>query len=277
MPDYKIIIDTNVIVAASIIENVGDLEIQVKHRFYDESIQLFSIFKKDPAAKRGISTPTMRRESFLVLAKAIKDVFLTGISPTDIRLKEFFYNNASAILFSSDHKMRDLFGYLYPIFPSRQHLRQAYHDVQAMSAHLRGIWDRKYGQKYSRIQESKSRAKNIKEGTKWKDEQKDEVFYTHKGQVDQEAKQLERFMRKYPNNCDQKILAESVAIHRYYKSKNQQYTLYLASCDRAFFSPYIWHDYVSDIVTREIHNRFCVVCNVPREVYASVGGYHQSN
>lgn len=42
---YKIIPDTNVIVSASILENLKDIGI-VKHTFYDESIQLFSLFKK---------------------------------------------------------------------------------------------------------------------------------------------------------------------------------------------------------------------------------------
>ena len=47
----KIVIDTNVIVAASILEKVEETGIQVKHYFYDQSRQLFSIFQKRPDEK----------------------------------------------------------------------------------------------------------------------------------------------------------------------------------------------------------------------------------
>ncbi len=46
----KIIIDTNVIIAASIIQNIGKPKIVVKHKFYDQSIQLLSLFKLDMTA-----------------------------------------------------------------------------------------------------------------------------------------------------------------------------------------------------------------------------------
>lgn len=93
----KIIVDTNVIVAASILENVKDLNIQVKHEFYDTSIQLFSIFKKRPREQIGIAVPTVRREAFLVLSTAIKKTMISGID-TDIQTKEKLFNNAVAIV-----------------------------------------------------------------------------------------------------------------------------------------------------------------------------------
>ncbi len=44
MSDVKVIPDTNIIVAASIMENIHELNIIVKHPFYDQSVQLCSLF-----------------------------------------------------------------------------------------------------------------------------------------------------------------------------------------------------------------------------------------
>lgn len=43
-PDVIVAPDTNVIVASSIIENAGKLGI-IKHKFYDQSVQLFGLFR----------------------------------------------------------------------------------------------------------------------------------------------------------------------------------------------------------------------------------------
>ena len=55
----KIIVDTNVVVAASVIENISELDIVIKHEFYDQSIQLFSLFKQDDDEVSGVLVPTV--------------------------------------------------------------------------------------------------------------------------------------------------------------------------------------------------------------------------
>ena len=55
----KVIVDTNVVVVASVIENISELDIVIKHEFYDQSIQLFSLFKQDDDEVSGVLVPTV--------------------------------------------------------------------------------------------------------------------------------------------------------------------------------------------------------------------------
>ena len=85
-----------------------------------------------------------------------------------------------------------------------------------------------------------------------------------------ESKQLERFMRKYPNTPDQMILAEVITFKKSLAGDNT-YVL-IASSDSGFFSPYYYYDGKSNIVTEEIYNRFGIRCDHPMEVFCMAGG-----
>lgn len=261
--NQKVIIDTNVLVAASIIENIKELGIIVNHRLYSQSRHLFSVFIKRTQEKIGILTPTVHSEAFLVLSKAVKDVFIPS-DLQDIKRKQIFYDNAVALVNSSEHRMRYLVSFLLEKYPNYNDVRKFHDQVKDMSMYLRDIWNVKYRGRRSRIIESERRSENIKAGTKWKDDQKEEVFYTHEGQVHVEARQLEKFMRKWPNRNDEMILAETLAIKNDYKKINEEYQFYIASGDTGFFSPLIYHNTLSNIVTNEIKERFEIVCNLPK-------------
>jgi len=262
----KIIVDTNVIVAASILENVKDLNIQVKHEFYDTSIQLFSIFKKRPREQIGIAVPTVRREAFLVLSTAIKKTMISGID-TDIQTKEKLFNNAVAIVNSCEHKMRFLFSLMLQKNPQKQKIEKNFNDIKNMAMYLRDYYKRKYRNVYQKRQESKKRARPIISEPRWKPEQKDEVVYTHREQVNIEAIQLARFMKKYPNLNDEKILAETITIKNDYRTIDEDYQFYIVSFDSGFFCPKIVSAIKSDIVTKEIKDRFHIICDVPNVIY----------
>ena len=75
MSDVKVIPDTNVLVAASIMENMDELGVVVKHQFYDQSVQLFSLFHP-PQSVEGYAMPQVKTECFRVLSRAVRDVFV---------------------------------------------------------------------------------------------------------------------------------------------------------------------------------------------------------
>lgn len=273
MQSQKVIVDTNVIVAASIIENISGLDVPVKHEFYDQSIRLFSIFKKQPQERIGIAVPTVKREAFKVLTRAVKSVFLNGIS-NDRRVKQHFYDAAVAIINSSESKMRDLFVRLIAERPPEWQIQRNLQIVNRMSNDISNTWNKQYKQKYQRIRQSQKRAKPITTEKYWKDEQKEEVFYTHTEQVHVESIQIERFMKKFPNPMDSRILAETISVKEKYCKMNEDYVFFIASCDTGFFSPYIAANGAkSDKVTKEIHNRFKITCDHPQEIYGFIGGY----
>lgn len=136
-----------------------------------------------------------------------------------------------------------------------------------MSKYLREEWKKKYTKKNWRKQESKTRAKPIMKEP-WTKEQKREVVSAHNSQIARESLQLERFIRK-PNCQDERILSETISIRALDQKKGNSYQYYIASHDSGFFVPYIHNNLgVSDIVTREIKQRFSIECNYPRKIYA---------
>lgn len=123
----KIIVDTNVVVAASVIENISELDITVKHEFYDQSIQLFSLFKQDDNEVSGILVPTVKTESYRILSRAVRETFVPD-SLNDPRRRALFYNDAVAIIASSEQKMRKLM----------KRLSEEEYDTDELNKNLRG-------------------------------------------------------------------------------------------------------------------------------------------
>ncbi len=271
MSSVKVIPDTNVIIAASIIQNISEINEEIKHKFYDESIQLFSLFKHSNERK-GIALPKVKKESFGVLARAVKDVFIAKKNIVDIHTKTLFYNNASSIIFSSDHKRQALLARLANIKIKEEDVRQCLQDVIEMTKELRALYYDKYKNKKGRIKESQIRSKNIKTEPKWRPEQKDEVFYTQSGQVARESKQLEKFMKKYPNAPDQRVLSEAIAVKNHLISNGEDIIILIASRDTGFFSPYYYYGGKSDVVTQKIHEKFQIRCDYPRDIFKMAGG-----
>ena len=270
MKNPKIVIDTNVIVAASILENISELGVQIKHHFYDQSRQLFSIFSKRPNEKIGIAVPTVKHEAFLVLSKAVKRTFLDSLYDKNIQSKKVFFDNAVGLVNSSDHKMRYLFSLLLHKTPKERYLRISNKKVKEMSMYIRDLWNYKYNRRYKKEKQAKERAKPIFTEPKWKEEQKKEVLDAYREQVRIEAIQIEKFMRKYPNPGDQRILAETITIKDDYFYSGEDYKFYIASCDSGFFSPMIWHNPRSSLVTEEIEERFKISCNLPKVIFWNV-------
>ena len=100
----EIIVDTNVVIAAGIIQNIGKPNIAVKHKFYDQSIRLLSLFKRDNDCC-GVLVSTVKNESFTVPARAAYETFLSD-SSADPQLRALFCNDAAGVVTSSGRKMR---------------------------------------------------------------------------------------------------------------------------------------------------------------------------
>jgi len=262
----KIIIDTNVIVAASILEKIQELNIEVSHKFYGQSMQLFSIFKKRPEERIGIATPKVRTEAFGVLSKAVKDTFIPeGL--TDINRKRIFYDNGVGFVNTAERKMKTLFKLLSQPRPNRDSVWENLKQVKEMAYYLKNQWEYKYRGRRNRDLLAKGRSKNIKTEPYWDGIQKDEVFSTHRSQVTVEARQLEKFMRKWPNKGDGKILAETITIKQEYEQLGEGFKFYIASCDTGFFSPMVFYRGISNMITKEIEKRFDIVCDQPKVIF----------
>ena len=268
MSDIKIILDTNVIVAASIIKNIPELNTQIKHEFYDQSIQLFSMLKKNK--NMGLVTPTVKDEVFHVLNKAVRSTFVPRNLKNPQRRK-IFYDDATAIISAADQKRRILMTYLTAEKLDKKSVKKHLQDVKNMSKYIINEWNTKYGDYAWKNNELIIRSKPILSEEHWRNEQKQEVVNAHKRQINKEAIQLYRFQRK-SNWQDEQILAESIAIKIKYEKSGLKYIFMIASCDSGFFSPYVKNGEMSNLVTREIFKRFEILCDYPRAVFFKAGG-----
>lgn len=265
MQDTVIIPDTNVIVSASIMQNLQKLGV-VKHVFYDESIQMFSLFMTRSDVK-GVVVPQVMTECFRVLAQSAKNTLVHEthrLSPTTKS-----YEHAIGIAVSSNLRMLRLLRRLSLAEIDDDEFLKNLRRVVDMSTDLKRIYEKTYKTRESRINEAKDRAKSTATEPAWSKEQKNEVISTYKMQVKCEARQLARFVGKYPNKSDQKILAQAIT---YKDSLLNTGEIFIASLDMGFFSPHRRGVTVSDIVTKRIFREFKITCDLPRRVFEIVHG-----
>jgi len=193
----------------------------------------------------------------------------------DVHRRKIFYDNAVGFVNASEHRMQELLGLLIPKNPDKNLVKKNHELVKDMSLYLKDEWQIKYRRRRKRIEESQQRSENIGTERYWGEEQKDEVFYTHISQVNIEARQLEKFMRKWPNHNDEKILAETLTIREDYRRIEENYQFFIASCDTGFFSPMMIKGALSNIVTAEIKDRFNIICHVPKVIQWIVHPYSE--
>ena len=260
----KIIVDTNVVIAASIIHNICKLNIVVKHKFHDQSDRLLSLLKRDNDCC-GILVSKVKNESFRMLARAVYETFLSS-SSANPQLLALFYNDTIGFVSFSELKMERLMRDLKKGEYDSKDLCKNIERVKSMSRDLRTELEERYAGKNRYGRESDRRTKNVLPGHR-KQEQKKEVNSAHDARIARESLQLERFVRK-SNSGDELILAETISVMQFDEKTGGSYDFWIASWDSGFFAPYI-HSRLgtSDTVTREIKNRFKIRCDCPQEIY----------
>lgn len=263
MQDAVIIPDTNVIVSASIIQNLRELGL-VKHMFYEESIQMFSLFVTRSDIK-GVVVPQVMTECFRVLAQSAKNTLVHETHHHSTTAES--YERAIGLVVSSIYRMRKLLRRLSLIEIDDTKFLKNLQRVDDMSTDLKHLYEKTYKTRESRMREAQNRAQSTATEPEWSREQKNEVINTYKMQVKCEARQLARFVDKYPNKSDQKILAQVIT---YKDSLPNSSVIFIASLDVGFFSPHRSGVTVSDIVTKRIFREFKITCDLPRRVFEIV-------
>ena len=266
MQHAVIIPDTNVIVSASIMQHLDDIG-SIKHMFYDESIQMFSLFVTRSDI-RGVLVPTVARECFKVLMKSVRGTLVSrkwhGIPATKM------YKITIEIVTSSEIKMSKLMSRLNSVDIDDADLSNNLQRVCNMSKVLKNIYETTYAKHTWRDREATNRTKLIGSEPKWLKAQKREVFNAHRTQIITEARQLKRFVAGYPHKSDQEILAQA-ATYKDSLPSNKAWIL-IASLDTGFFSPHRRRGTTSDIVTKRIFLEFKIKCDLPRRIFELASG-----
>ena len=247
----KALLDSNVLLGASVfVASSEDFDEPIKHDFYDHSMNLFDLLKKNMGKRIGIVTKTIEDETHSVLNKVvIKTIqqFNPKMNMSDVlRL-------GSHILGKCEDRLESHLGILTrePILPEirREWLRKVERGYGALDTLVDLIDVQEIA--YTKAGRSTPRYKKAAYDVILKQE---ELIH----------KQLFRLKEKGAGPTDQAILAEAAYIYDFY-SKTGDVRVYLASCDHAF-SPIIGRNYESRQVTDTIYQRFNVTCHWPIKV-----------
>lgn len=251
---HKVMFDSNIFIAGSIVETTGELGFPIKHEFYDYAINLIQYIRANPSKRIGITTNFIEAEAYNTLSVAVETELKKYVQDIE---KE--YNVLSALLNRCNDNMRKIFLYLIREPVDENAVNNIYYNVDSF-----------YG-------ELKKRAKKI---AKELEIQKDvRVKVTPKkyrklmrevySQQDRwpYAQLLNLIMYKDVERNDKRILSEVIYLHRLYKPLlGPDLKSYIASTDY-HFSPIREDGKTSSSISDEIKRRYEIICDWPDEIY----------
>jgi hypothetical protein len=245
----KVVLDTCVLVSASVYGSYQDLGVKLEHEFYTKTVPLFNIIKKYVDKRIGIITFTIETQAIAVIANAVTGALeeqAEKIVDTESRAKLFeshtvFFDQCLAHL-------QDNLSILQrePLVQSEKF--RYYSDVTIMYNELRNT------------------AKNLDINQlingnvtpRYRETVRHEVYEQYKKRY----KQLLKLQNEPVEESDKIILCEAICLLDYYrKTIDPNMKLYLASTDY-HFSP---SDSEGE-VTEQIKKKFQIVCNWPDEI-----------
>lgn len=255
----KIIFDSCIIVAASVfVSATEDVGITLKHHFYEDSIQLFSLVKKNLAKRIGVVTTTIENEALGVLSEVIRGEIRRKYEELD---RETLFRYHSIALNTCDTRMRNLLAFLQrePVDPYNvavwfTQVTRMYEELEEKAKKLKKVAYLK----------AKAVPPRIRRMADW--------FKIYKTNDIRANAQLYNLLLKKVEPEDQKILAEACYLLNLYKAtEGKAVSLFIASTDH-HFSPARRPGWVveSRQVTDEIEKRFGVVCDWPKRIYEIV-------
>lgn len=130
----KVLLDTNVVIAASLKFYVNASKLDVKHDFYDQSSKLFELIRKNLDKRVGIITSTVEEESFGVLLKALNSTIDKNVTDPE-KLKQD-YDAMTTVANLCESNMRKLLALLLREPISETSIQQNLRLVEDMCSYL---------------------------------------------------------------------------------------------------------------------------------------------
>ncbi len=264
----KVFLDTNIIVSASIQVNSQKFGKPVIHPFFQESMHLLSTIRKKPNKQFGISSKTVEGETYRVIIKAVKhEVDKQIIQQSNISIETLF-DEFSRISNVCLNKTRQLLSFISIEPVDSSEVQKNLGLVEEMAKSLKITYEGKYINRINKEIAAKRRRDTTMK-FQWKTELRREVYRMFREEIEREAIQICGFMSNEPhkNKNDKQILAEAITI----KNTLDNSQFYIASNDKKFFSPItLKGGFKSDLVTKEIYNRFGIICDTPKEIRTKI-------
>jgi len=235
-----------------------DLGIELKHHFYEQSMQLFSLIKKNLSKRIGVVTATIENEALRVLNEVVRGETRAKYQELDT---ETLFKYYSIALNTCDIRMRNLLTFLQrePVESDKVavwliQVTKMYEELTEMA------------ETHEKTAALKTRAvpARIKKMADW--------FEIYRTDDQRRHTQLFNLLRKEVESDDKIILAEACYLLNLYKQvEGKNVVLFMSSTDH-HFSPVRRKGWAfeSRQVTEEIEKRFGIICDWPDRIFEIV-------
>lgn len=248
----RVLVDSCVLISASVLVSSEDIGLEIKHHFYDECIELVSYFQKNMAKRIGIVTFSIETEATGVLERVIEG----ELEKKKIR-REKDFDLFSRVLNICDNKIRRIISYLQREPIDVIDVSQKLPLVQRMYADLK--------QEATDLPKTALKRKMLvprkfRKTVNW--------FRLFRRQDEMEHSQILNLLRKDVEYEDMRVLAEAYHLRNLYiQNEGKGGNLYIASKDHHFVPVRRkgW-TFEGRRITDEIQKRFGVICEHPRAV-----------
>lgn len=252
---YKVLLDTNVLISASIYMTVEGSQAPVvfKHRFFDNCMQLLGMLIKHTRKSIGILTATVEDEALATIERAVE----TEVNKSQLP-RETLFKTLSLVLTRCQDRMQELIRSLQrdavvakDVDPFYQRVITMYNGFVEEAKEIDVRWDA--------ATKSTTASRPLRSLAR-------SIYQNQSKTANRQVLQL-RYDR--PNDTDKMILAEAAYLRTLYKEREGNVEFYFASSD-THFSPMRATGgggaLDSRSVTDRILDEFGVICDWPLEV-----------
>ena len=250
----RVLLDSCVLVAASVHMVSDEIKLELKHPFFDESMNLVGLLKKHLAKRVGIITSTVENETRLVIERAVRDEIASKESD---QLKAHALR-LSVVVNSCEERLDSILSNLLrePIDTDE---RSKYY---AKVCEMYDFWI-DYGRQLNIAENASARTEAVSKAYK------KEAYRIYRQQDYQVNRQAMRLCKLPPDHTDKLVLSEAIYLYNLYKqTEGKEVKVFVASTD-THFSP-TRGDLPSRVVTDDIISRFGVLCDWPNDVAKNV-------
>ena len=245
---FRVLFDTNVLIAASLNVMSEELQIKLKHPFFDQSMNLIGIIKKHIHKRIGVVTTTIEDEANSILEQAVMQELRKKITDREVDFELF-----SVILNSSEARLKLILSYLLrePIDPF---------EVEKNIVKVEEMYSNLLEKARTLPKPASLLTEAVPKGFKKL------AFDIYKTQDEILNSQLTNLLRKPPETTDKKILAEAIYLCKLYReTEGKELQFYIASTDY-HFSPVRKKGLESRQVTDAIYELFGIICDWPLQI-----------
>lgn len=249
----KVLVETNVLVSASINRLIEDLDIKVEHKFYNISKPLFEYFKKNIEKRVGIFTSKIEQSSKDVLKKAIEDEIK---SKEDVKNRKKLFNRLTSLYAESIRELNENMNLL-----SREPVNE---NEIAKNNQMVLIFYSKLKReiiKYDPVKKGSREANTVSKRFK----KLAKRIYISQYKKDSLYNKLRNILVVSPPNLnDIEILSQAIYFKKVF-SKDRKIKFFLASTDH-HFSKIRKDKELNTFIPDKINETFGIICDWPNEI-----------